>query len=87
MPGVSGLAVSESAEGTPRDPANVAPIIAYLASDQAAEVTGQCFGASGYRITRYTHIRTDRAIFSDGPWTSTNCSRFSNRHWDRVSNR
>ncbi|MGA8056816.1 MAG: SDR family NAD(P)-dependent oxidoreductase [Candidatus Binataceae bacterium] len=68
MPGVSGLAVSESAEGTPRDPANVAPIIVYLASDQAGEVTGQCFGASGYRITRYTHMKMDRAIFSVGPW-------------------
>ena len=68
MPGASGLAVSESAEGTPRDPANVAPIVVFLASDQAAEVTGQCFGASGYRITRYTHIKTDRVIFSDGPW-------------------
>jgi NAD(P)-dependent dehydrogenase (short-subunit alcohol dehydrogenase family) len=68
MPGVSGLAVSESAEGTPRDPANVAPIIVYLASDQAADVTGQCFGASGYRITRYTHMKMDRAIFSVGPW-------------------
>src|SRR6202158_5227903 len=68
MPGVSGLAASESAEGTPRDPANVAPIIVYLASDQAAEVTGQCFGASGYRISRYTHMKMDRAIFSDGPW-------------------
>src|SRR6266478_7127951 len=68
MPGVSGLAASESAEGTPRDPANVAPIIVYLASDQAADVTGQCFGASGYRITRYTHMKMDRAIFSIGPW-------------------
>jgi NAD(P)-dependent dehydrogenase (short-subunit alcohol dehydrogenase family) len=68
MPGVSGLAASETAEGTPRDPANVAPIIVYLASDQAAEVTGQCFGASGYRISRYTHMKMDRAIFSDGPW-------------------
>jgi NAD(P)-dependent dehydrogenase (short-subunit alcohol dehydrogenase family) len=68
MPGVSGLAVSESAEGTPRDPANVAPIIVNLASDQAAEDTGQCFGASGYRISRYAHMKMDRAIFSDGPW-------------------
>ena len=38
------------------------------ASDQAADVTGQCFGASGYRITRYTHMKMDRAIFSIGPW-------------------
>jgi hypothetical protein len=68
MPGASGLAASESAEGTPRDPANVAPIVVYLASDQAAEVTGQCFGASGYRISRYTHMKMDRTIISDGPW-------------------
>ncbi len=68
MPGVTGAATSESVEGTPRDPANVAPIIVYLASDAAAEVTGQCFGASGYRITRYTHIKTERVIYSDGPW-------------------
>jgi hypothetical protein len=68
MPGVTGASTSESVEGTPRDPANVAPIVVYLASDDAAEVTGQCFGASGYRITRYTHIKTERVIYSDGPW-------------------
>src|SRR5258708_7623755 len=68
MPGVSGLAVSESAEGTPRDPANVAPIIVYLATDQPADVTGQCFGASGYRITAYTQVKSDSAIFCVGPW-------------------
>ena len=55
MPGVSGLAVSESAEGTPRDPANVAPIIVYLASDQAAEVTGH---ASARRVIGSRAIRT-----------------------------
>ncbi len=68
MPGATGLAASGSAEGTPRDPANVAPIIVYLASDEAAEVTGQCFGASGYRISRYSHMKADRMIFSNGPW-------------------
>ncbi len=68
MPGATGIAASESVEGTPRDPANVAPIVVYLSSDQAAEVTGQCFGASGYRISRYTHMKADRVIFSDGPW-------------------
>ena len=68
MPGATGIAASESVEGTPRDPANVAPIVVYLSSDQAGEVTGQCFGASGYRISRYTHMKADRVIFSDGPW-------------------
>jgi NAD(P)-dependent dehydrogenase (short-subunit alcohol dehydrogenase family) len=67
MPGVTGV-TSESAEGTPRDPANVAPIVVYLASDDAANVTGQCFGAYGYRIQRYTHIVPDKVIYNNGPW-------------------
>ena len=66
MPGVSGA--SETAEGTPRDPANVAPIVVYLASDDASNVTGQCFGAYGYRIQRMTHIVPDKVIYSNGPW-------------------
>ena len=56
------------AEGTPRDPANVAPIVVFLASDEAANVTGQCFGASGYRIMRYRHIVPDKILYNNGPW-------------------
>jgi NAD(P)-dependent dehydrogenase (short-subunit alcohol dehydrogenase family) len=59
---------SEAAAGTAMDPANVPPIIVFLASDEAATVNGQCFGASGYRITRYTHIEADRVLCSNGPW-------------------
>src|SRR5579863_7245907 len=59
---------SEEAAGTPMDPANVPPIIVYLASDEGGAVNGQCFGASGYRITRYTHIAPDRILSSNGPW-------------------
>jgi NAD(P)-dependent dehydrogenase (short-subunit alcohol dehydrogenase family) len=66
MPG--SFAASESAEGTPRDPANVAPIVVFLASDAAANVTGQCFGASGYRIIRYSHIVPEKIIYNKGPW-------------------
>jgi NAD(P)-dependent dehydrogenase (short-subunit alcohol dehydrogenase family) len=67
MPGATGLS-SETAQGTPMDPANVPPVIIYLCSDEAGEITGQCFGASGYRITRYTHIRPDRILVNNGPW-------------------
>jgi len=59
---------SDAAAGTPMDPVNVPPIIVYLCSDEAAEVTGQCFGASGYRITRYTHMRPERVLINNGPW-------------------
>jgi NAD(P)-dependent dehydrogenase (short-subunit alcohol dehydrogenase family) len=59
---------SEEAEGTARDPINVAPIAVFLASDAAANVTGQCFGASGYRIIRYSHIVPEKTIYNQGPW-------------------
>jgi NAD(P)-dependent dehydrogenase (short-subunit alcohol dehydrogenase family) len=67
MPGATGMN-SETAQGTPMDPANVPPVIIYLCSDEAGEITGQCFGASGYRITRYTHMRPDRILVNNGPW-------------------
>ncbi len=66
MPGAT--SDSQTAVGSPMDPANVAPIIIYLASDEAAEVTGQCFGASGYRISRYTHMKPERVLMNPGPW-------------------
>ncbi len=69
MPGGGpGLPASATAEGTPRDPANIAPIVVFLASDEAAGVNGQCFGASGYRITRYSHLVPERVLMSDHPW-------------------
>src|SRR6202171_4244795 len=61
MPGAP-IVRSAEAAGTVRDPANVAPIIIYLASDEGAEVSGQIFGASGYRITRYKHIEPERVL-------------------------
>jgi NAD(P)-dependent dehydrogenase (short-subunit alcohol dehydrogenase family) len=59
---------STAASGSPMDPANVPPIIVYLSSDEAGEVTGQCFGASGYAIRRYTHMEPDRILYGDGKW-------------------
>jgi len=42
---------SEQAVGTERDPDNVAPLVVYLASDAAAQVTGQIFHSFGYGYT------------------------------------
>jgi NAD(P)-dependent dehydrogenase (short-subunit alcohol dehydrogenase family) len=68
MPG-GNFRQSDNAAGTPLDPANVAPMVAFLASDDAKHITGQAFGAMGYRITRYTHLVPDRVLVGDGPWT------------------
>ncbi len=59
---------SEQAQASPMDPANVAPIVVFLASDAAQNVTGQCIGASGYRISLYTHMVPEKVIYSQGPW-------------------
>jgi NAD(P)-dependent dehydrogenase (short-subunit alcohol dehydrogenase family) len=59
---------SEQAQASPMDPANVAPIVVYLASDKAQNVNGQVFGASGYRISLYTHMVPEKVIYSSGPW-------------------
>ena len=64
----SGDAPSEGVEGDERDPANVAPIVVYLCSDEAANVSGRVVGASGYQITLYSEITMERQIFNSGPW-------------------
>lgn len=43
----------EGAEYEPMNPANSAPMVAWLASDEALHVTGQVFRAVGHRITHY----------------------------------
>ncbi len=68
MPGMN-FTQSSSAASTIMDPANVAPIVVFLASDEAQYVNGQVFGAMGYRVTRYSHIVPERILISDGPWT------------------
>ncbi len=60
---------SELALGTERDPANVAPAVVFLASDQAANISGRVIGAGGYHIALYEEqIEQIKHIYSDGPW-------------------
>lgn len=59
---------SEEAAGTPMDPANVAPLVVFLASDHAAGINGQTFGASGYRITHYAPMQSYKQLVNTGPW-------------------
>jgi len=45
---------SASAAGTLRDPAHVAPMVAFLASERAGHISGRVFGAHGGRYTRFS---------------------------------
>jgi NAD(P)-dependent dehydrogenase (short-subunit alcohol dehydrogenase family) len=63
----------ESYVGTP-PPSYVAPIVAWLCSDQASEVSGQVFHAVGNTIGRWTSYEEDRVIYrgdhaNTPPWT------------------
>jgi NAD(P)-dependent dehydrogenase (short-subunit alcohol dehydrogenase family) len=59
---------SVEAQGTTVDPVNVAPIVIFLASDEAGDVTGQVFGSEGYSVTRYHHMSPEKTVYNKGPW-------------------
>jgi NAD(P)-dependent dehydrogenase (short-subunit alcohol dehydrogenase family) len=60
---------SALAEGTWRDPANVAPFVCFLVSDGAASVHGQAFAVVGYQVTQLGERHYGKTIRSDGPWS------------------
>ncbi|MDP2719868.1 MAG: SDR family oxidoreductase [Dehalococcoidia bacterium] len=49
-------------------PEDIAPIVVYLASDEAADVNGQLFFSCGGEITLYTLPQPKKSIFSPGRW-------------------
>jgi NAD(P)-dependent dehydrogenase (short-subunit alcohol dehydrogenase family) len=65
----AGSSFRDSGRSSIMDPSNVAPVVAFLASDEAQYINGQAIGAMGYRITRYSHIVPERVLMGDGPWT------------------
>jgi NAD(P)-dependent dehydrogenase (short-subunit alcohol dehydrogenase family) len=54
--------------GDERAPENVAPAVAYLASEGSDWCTGQVISARGYEIGLYTKPQMLSQIVSDGPW-------------------
>jgi NAD(P)-dependent dehydrogenase (short-subunit alcohol dehydrogenase family) len=68
--GGAGRVHAEEAKGTERDPANIAPPLVYLASDDGAWISGRCFGISGYRITLYNTIAPQAVLQGNKMWTT-----------------
>lgn len=60
---------SEVAEGTDLDPANVAPLVIYLASEAAANISGRIFGARGLTYTLYNELEECVSLAApEGRW-------------------
>jgi NAD(P)-dependent dehydrogenase (short-subunit alcohol dehydrogenase family) len=56
-------------KGTPeRSPDNVAPAVAYLASDASQWLNGHVLDVRAYQVTLYSNPEPIRQILSPGPW-------------------
>jgi NAD(P)-dependent dehydrogenase (short-subunit alcohol dehydrogenase family) len=53
----------------PTDPKEVPPIVLYLATDQAENISGHVFGASRGRIALYSEPEEIKGIYKEGIWT------------------
>lgn len=51
--------------GTPED---CAGLVVFLASERAADITGQCIGIGGDRLSLWSHPVEVRSAFKDGGW-------------------
>jgi hypothetical protein len=60
---------SEMAGGTEGDPGNVAPMVAYLATDDAAHINGHFFGVRGTTIQLYSHWEMAGVLQAERTWT------------------
>jgi hypothetical protein len=52
-----------------RDPRHVAPMVAYLASDLAQDITGQTFAIGGERLALISNPAPIREVYCPGGWT------------------
>jgi NAD(P)-dependent dehydrogenase (short-subunit alcohol dehydrogenase family) len=66
------------ATATPPDA--IAPVVAFLASDRAAHITGQVVGVRGTEVTVFSHPAPLRTATSSAPWTPEALA----ETWDRT---
>ncbi len=64
-----GIGQQVATTATERRPENVAAVVAYLASDEAADITGWTVGISGDRLSLIEDPRPVKTVFCPGGWT------------------
>ena len=68
------------AAATATPPEAIAPVVAFLASDRAAHITGQVVGVRGTEVTIYSHPAPLRTVTGAPPWTPEALADI----WDRT---
>jgi NAD(P)-dependent dehydrogenase (short-subunit alcohol dehydrogenase family) len=61
--------ITVQARRADRHPRHVAPVVVYLASDEASDITGQCVAITGDRLQIISHPEPVRTAFLAGGWT------------------
>jgi NAD(P)-dependent dehydrogenase (short-subunit alcohol dehydrogenase family) len=59
---------ARSAAADERSPDNVAPIVAYLASERSGWITGRVIHSMGYEVSLYNNPEPVSRIIGTGPW-------------------
>ena len=52
-----------------RSPDNVAPLVAYLASERSGWITGRIVHAAGYEVALYNNPEPEIRLVGTGPWS------------------
>jgi NAD(P)-dependent dehydrogenase (short-subunit alcohol dehydrogenase family) len=68
------------AAATATPPDAIAPVVAFLASDRAAHITGQVVGVRGTEVTLFSHPAPLRTVSNVVPWTPEALA----ETWDRT---
>ena len=48
---------------------DIGPVVAYLATDEAANINGQVIGVAGGKVWLYSIMSEIKTIYKDGRWT------------------
>ena len=64
----AGMPEPEEGQWDPLDPSNISPVVVALASDEAQNITGQCFFIYGATINVLKPWDVGTEIKKDGPW-------------------
>lgn len=81
----TGRLPSELAAGTEGDPDNVAPMVAYLATDAAATINGQFFGVRGHAVSLYSHWELAAVLRTERRWTPAELAAVAPETFERTT--